>query len=862
MSGLSLREIIEGRGFEASIATTYSVYLPFYENCVLPRLLNQRTRLNLLLVDAGQFSEAMAVPSLRPACAGRDYALIPVSAAAAFHPKVILLLGRDAARVSVGSHNMTLSGFGSNREATVRVDVPKPRQDDEGRTIIASTWRFLEAWIEANRLSVPAGLRESLVRARDRAPWLSETLAQTEGPAPSSGFLGSLPTGPALLDRLSLPRSKRIVVTAPFLDNDLEFLGRLTEIGGNVVAAIDRRADLPRAAVRSRLARFVDMGEGGLLHAKILYADGAKASDAVLVVGSANPSEPAWLASPADRNCEAVFVLRGARAREAAQKLGMDGLVDAKPISADELQRIADEAAERRHQTFRLTSVRAIVAAAAAGDGVMRIDATVLASGLARAVLVGREDQHLGDAKITEESGTYVLTFVPETFRAARVVRLELADGGTCLVLPHVQDLFLGATRSHDRQRLHEALSDLGRSAVNTDELFRLMERWIFEAGTGSSARGAGGGRRPQPERPDSAPIFSLAAGPEEDAQRRGRRRLTAGSEFDELLAELIYLVGQYGMPAPDTDAEPSEEEMVGLDDGESTDENQPIDDVSARGPDELERRKSCARRVNILIGRLVGCLKKATAADADVPDALYRLLAGLAFLRELRTLDRAPRRAAFLPDGETEYLEWAPTRQLERLWREGLGFVLGSEHALWERACRSIEFQESEEAQRLAGLLVWLGWQIGIDVDARAPFNEDPEDRAIRLERRAALFAVLATAAGDVSAFAEAERSMERTSPATDAALLPNWLPRHRIISTCLGEAQRAHEPLPEKRGALQNHDLATFASFPYLIRVERQAGDTVHLRDLVGSGVVRKFIRSKVSAVDLVALSSRARF
>src|SRR5690606_9856117 len=48
----------------------------------------------------------------------RDYTLIPVKVGGAFHPKLFLRLGKSKGELLVGSHNMTLSGFGLNDEVT------------------------------------------------------------------------------------------------------------------------------------------------------------------------------------------------------------------------------------------------------------------------------------------------------------------------------------------------------------------------------------------------------------------------------------------------------------------------------------------------------------------------------------------------------------------------------------------------------------------------------------------------------------------------------------------------------------------------------------------------------------------------
>ena len=47
---------------------------------------------------------------------GKRYIVTPVEMNSSFHPKVILLLGKDKARLIIGSNNLTTSGYYINNE--------------------------------------------------------------------------------------------------------------------------------------------------------------------------------------------------------------------------------------------------------------------------------------------------------------------------------------------------------------------------------------------------------------------------------------------------------------------------------------------------------------------------------------------------------------------------------------------------------------------------------------------------------------------------------------------------------------------------------------------------------------------------
>jgi hypothetical protein len=162
-----------GSGYEFSFAATYNAYLPFYEEVVLRRLAGAGCRANVLVMDGRQCAGAYASDDTRPHLAGRDYTLIPMRAGGAFHPKLLFLLGRRKGLLFVGSHNLTVAGFGHNRELTSRFEV-----DDDGDrgdlAVFGRAWDFLRAWA--------AGQPEELLAAFDDAEryadWLRRARVQ------------------------------------------------------------------------------------------------------------------------------------------------------------------------------------------------------------------------------------------------------------------------------------------------------------------------------------------------------------------------------------------------------------------------------------------------------------------------------------------------------------------------------------------------------------------------------------------------------------------------------------------------------------------------------------------------------------
>ncbi len=138
---ISLLNVIKQGGFDASLITSFNASLPFYEEVVLRRLVAAGCQQNIVLMDHAQCSLSWQSEATRPRLAGTAYSLVPVSVPGAFHPKICILAGKKKAAVLVGSHNLTLSGFGYNREITNWVHVTDDK-DREGTALLDSVWQM------------------------------------------------------------------------------------------------------------------------------------------------------------------------------------------------------------------------------------------------------------------------------------------------------------------------------------------------------------------------------------------------------------------------------------------------------------------------------------------------------------------------------------------------------------------------------------------------------------------------------------------------------------------------------------------------------------------------------------------------
>jgi hypothetical protein len=113
-------EIVGGQ-FDHALLTTYSFNLRFFEEWVLRALWAAEVRNVVVFVDSQQLGHALL--DRAPSAAGRAYDIVSAnSAKAAFHPKLLLVTGRNGARLCVSSANLTADGQLRNAESAIAFD--------------------------------------------------------------------------------------------------------------------------------------------------------------------------------------------------------------------------------------------------------------------------------------------------------------------------------------------------------------------------------------------------------------------------------------------------------------------------------------------------------------------------------------------------------------------------------------------------------------------------------------------------------------------------------------------------------------------------------------------------------------------
>lgn len=698
-SPFSLVASLNEKGYSASVVATYNAYLPFYEQVVLRRLQAAGCSHNLVLMDAAQCSAALASEELRPRLAGLGYTLIPVSVPGAFHPKVFLRLGRTRGCLYVGSHNLTVAGYGFNDELT-NVFVHEQGTSRSTPPIFRAVLEFLARFLPEGLLEI----RQAFDAALDIAPWL-----QAPAPVDESVYVLCTDGGDESLWQhlrgLIKGRVQRAFVMAPFFDADLRFLSRLAgDLNPKelVVALESERVEIPaEKARRMKGVRFVEIGDRSrshrkredptsYLHAKAYWFQTDQAE--ILATGSANASAPAFLATTDRRNAEILLARVAPPGHALAEEAEIAGLLRLPQVTEEGWQSIA----ERRRPVLVDASDhagRCLIAVAV--DGGFVVEAPIESD--AAVQVLDAAGATIGAASVEASGPPARLRAPDDTLELARFLEVRTRSSVVRAIIHNpreIADLYTDDTR----RALRQSLGAIDDDPAQIETLLKLTEKAIFDADAATQIHRPGTSHRTQSDESDEGHGEKSPDSLAVDAQGRrvaARRRSLAAGDIAVLLDALIRRLGE-GLREAQVPAGPSEEEKIGSDD--EADQLPPV-------PVDIPRLASlCRRKVRRLLDRMSKQLDLAREKE-EPRRAIIQLAAVLCVLNRLRIVEqraewRQARECLLDEDDLSEFFELA-TQAL------GCG-----EEALIDAALEKTEGERFEELSIALGMLVWLSWE------------------------------------------------------------------------------------------------------------------------------------------------------
>jgi hypothetical protein len=711
LASTSLLEHISETGFRSSVFTTYSCYFPFYEEVVLRRLMASGCTHNVLMVDAARCAEAFAVEELRPRRAGRDYTLIPVKVGGAFHPKLFLRFGKSKGALLVGSHNVTLSGFGLNDEVTntFRLEGAALRA---GGAVFRQAFHYLAQFVPMQL----ADVAEAFEGLKLGVPWLDGPLGTG---SQERQLLMESSAGADLWSQLA-PLIPKDVTTAfvggPFFDPELAMVRRLQrEVRPKrLVIGIDPTSVEidPLEATKMDGVEWVNItgvpqipqrreGASRYLHAKVFWF--ASEHDEILVTGSANPSVAAFFAAPDSRNAEAVVA---DHTDGAADRLGMEALLAASAVTSTEWSAVAT-----RRKAVPLASTdepRRILVATPTPTGFIAQDS--LDDGLVLHA-AGDLDAPLGEAVA---HGAGVIEAVDAVRDGARYLEARSAKEHTLVVIHRTEDIAknLGGDT---RKALRQALGALEEDPTQLDALLKLTEKVIFDSDdvvrtTPLHPVGAAGADQEATAAPAS---LALEAAGRKRSPRRARS--LASGDIIVLLDALIRRLGE-GLPANASPRPRSEEDEIGADEEEGG-------ELVREAPDFEVLAKACRGKIRRLIKRMEGQFELANAPDR-ARRCIVQLAAVLGVVRTLRFVEQRPEWKRMRHELVDRTDEWD-------LFQSAVLAVAWGPAALAPRAVAEADGEAFEELSMVVGLLAWLAWDVETDISIALQRGglEGPED-------------------------------------------------------------------------------------------------------------------------------------
>lgn len=710
---VSLLESMEEAGYRSSVITTYNCYFPFYEEVVLRRMRASGCIHNILFVDADRCAEAYSKPETRPRRAGQDYVLIPVKVGGAFHPKVILRVGKTKGLLHIGSHNMTYSGFGLNDEIT-NVFTYNNDSDDTNCVSFASIYDYLSQFIPGGLVD----LKEAYEGVRNGVRWMKGNSDEKEI---ERIIIAAETTGANLWSKVVpyLPQNiTKAYIEGPFFDPKMECVKRVMKEAslGSVVVGVDPRTTKIDATEAGRISnvRYVNTADvvkikrrreniRHYMHAKIMWFKSGKQE--LLVTGSANPSVAAYLADSARRNVEVIVA---DRRTGVADDLGILELLEAPEMGAKEWKEVSD------HQKAVELPVKEtnekIWVAVAVEDG-------FLVNEPVPKVIFRVFDENgidIGEAKADDLKGMKIKAG-ENVAQVARYLLSESEKHRYCVVVHHAEQISQGYG-SESRQAIRHALDAIEQDPLKLEELMQLTEKVIFESEdivTPSALKKLGKIERNDIEQ--SAPItLAVDAGTHLETLRH---KGLAGGDIGVLLDALLHRLGLGLTDAAREKTQKQESEM---------ENNEGAEGEECALKPEYERVASLCRSK---VRRLIKLVEKQLArgkSDKRARQCIVQLTAVLAVVRALKNAE-----------GREEWKEYreklVSEDDEEWLFRMAAEFVSWEDDCILKRALDENAGKWFKEMHECISILSWLAWERSLDLrrisDRRDRFSDDGEE-------------------------------------------------------------------------------------------------------------------------------------
>ncbi len=766
-----LNEIKSG-GYEASLITTFNAYLPFYEDVVLRHLMGSGIRHNVLMMDASQAT--LAVDRHPPRSAGRFYTLAPIKVAGAFHPKVVFLVGKKKGTLLVGSHNLTLSGFGYNREMT-NVILCKGEDDTEGVALLSSAWQSILDWAESQSEVLPGHIIDMVKKVQDFAPWLQKSV----GTLPDNcRVLSAGSKTPALwrqfIEFAGSEPTRQVTVNGAFFDTKLAFIERVRdELSTNeLVVGIDPATvqlsldkKLPGVSfVNCSMLGVVtekDDKQAGYLHAKSILIQ-RDDGETVLAIGSANPSYPAWLAPGMTQNVEMMIARKGADAKDAAEKLGLLAIALMPQVEEYEWLQIQKNWERDDHSDQTPEASQVVIALASESDIKFKVPGNSLPGAIECEIIIFGFDNTV-QRRAHLIGSEYVLS--TENLPAqTSIFRFSILDRQFTVLVQYVKQVE-GLSRTSIQRRFNDALSSLATGMPNLEHFVECIKEIIGISDSVAITRGTTAapsqrrGNEPTDSQQEGAEL-SIGLDEVVEQEHLRKQRLRGSDDLAYLLDVLLYNLRDESPVVLDDVLENrdamgrSEEEQVDADDEDEI----ILPPVKAEKDQEISAARNpldiCHHKVASLVGMACDKLDALKRGRVELAQFVVIMAGILSALRLLRGFDG---KVPWIAVGETA----VPQKERRKLFDKIAEVTFDGDKSIICPYESTFQLSNYDEFARIKGLIIWLAWDSGITLADKKPFNETPDERNARCDINRLYVATAQLINGDEDVISEAKQSI-----------------------------------------------------------------------------------------------------
>jgi len=726
MENVSLFKELKSGGYESSLITTFNAYFPFYEDVLLRRLRSSGVQKNTILIDETMCSQAME--EAYPVLAGRHYTLAPMACSKAFHPKVVLLLGKKKGLLAVGSHNLTFSGYGFNAELTnlIRFD---SNSDQDTVHLFWTAWLAIQTWLKDYGSKIPGATIKSINATIEGIDWLKPI--EINGNQELQFIYSSRSTASLWSQVLPLvpKQPEQCHVIGAFFDNQLSFINSIKDdirpktmfvgVQPTLVHGPDILLNMRGVSLVNSDVLLLGNENNKYIHAKAIYFKGE--TDNALIVGSANPSSPAWIQEGSKCNAEAVLVRIDINVPSTASYLGFDAL-----LNAPQVDEILTES--RTSSDVVQTGVSKVIVGYIQGEKLI-IDLPVKFVN-STLCLENNMEEVIDKFPINSDQDRIEIKVdasIRSTLVKASIWEGDLRKGIILIFLVDEID-FIAAKGT--KKKFRDALGSLGTDSPELKVLFNCLDKIIFDNKPEllkNRTLEAKGSDKDQKNEGNSLVVEWLEGS---NTIKSKSKRLKVSDDLTTLLDAFVYRLGMNVIETSVFNGEDkfgrNEEELIGSDDDEE--EDLPVDNSVNDGLSDEQKLIVCHRRVNTIVNKMCVRLKVLKEKEITHLELLPALLAVMSLLKELNQRSRDF-------DWVNEEFMILPLDATKKLFSNICEYWWGSNYGLSHKTEGNNDIlEEVDELVRLRGLFVWLGWYVGLVYKPKITFWEEKKDRNSRL--------------------------------------------------------------------------------------------------------------------------------